>query len=106
MANHAGRNLPATAIDAHLHTERVAPDGGKRITYARFGSLPTGTFVVLDGVPCLLWRGKLFAWSHTGYTLLRRVLPDDTRVGVLTPMSIVALFRAGFQPQVHLSAWN
>lgn len=105
-ANHAGHKLPATAIDARLHAERVAPDGGKRIASARFGNLPPGTFVLLDGAPCLLWRGRLFAWSHTGYTLLRSTVPAGARIGVLTPASIVALFRMGFRPQVHLSAWN
>lgn len=105
-ANHAGRNPPVTAIDARLHVERVAPGGGKRIAYARLETLPNGTFVVLDNAPCLLWRGRLFTWSHSGYTLLRSAIPADTGVGVLTPASIVALFRAGFRPQVHISAWN
>ena len=105
-ANHGGRTLPATAIDARLHAERVAPGGGKRIARARFGDVPDGAFVVLDGAPCLWWRGRLFAWSHTGYTILRRAMADGTRVGVLTPASIVAMFRTGFRPQVHLSACN
>ena len=103
-ANNAGHNLPATAIDARLHAERVAPGGGKRIWHARFGDLPAGTFIVLDSAPCLLWRSRLFAWSHTGYTLLQELPAPDTRVGVLTPASVVATFRTGFQPQVHPSA--
>lgn len=105
-ANNAGLNLPATAIDARLHTERVAPGGGKHVVHARFGGVPDGAFVVLDGAPALLWRGRLFGWSHTGYAMLREAPADDTHVGVLTPASIVAMFRAGFRPQVHLSAWN
>lgn len=105
-ANHGGRNLPATAIDARLHAERVAPGGGKRVWYARLGDLPPGTFIVLEGHACLLWRDRIFAWSHAGYTLRRPRVAAATRVGVLTPRSIVATFRAGVRPQVHLSAWN
>jgi len=93
----------ATQIDARLHLERVARDGSK-ITYReRFGRLPFGTFIVLEGVACLIWRGKLFPWSHWGYGQRRQVLASTQQVSVLTPASIVAMFRQGFEPQVDES---
>lgn len=94
----------AAQIDARLHLERVARDGSK-ITYReRFGRLPPGTFIVLEGVAFLIWRGKVFPWSHQGYGPSRQAPANTRRVSVLTPASIVAMFRQGFEPQVDASA--
>lgn len=91
-------------IDARLHAERVIPGGGKRTHRECFGNLPAGTFVVLDGNAWLVWRGRLFPWSHTGYGRSRPIRVPHECATVLTPASIVAMFRAGFTPQVHESA--
>lgn len=101
-----GADPPVGEIDARLHAERVAPGGGKRVWRTRLGNLPPGTFIVLDGVPCLLWRGGVFPWAHAGYAPPRPVATANAQIDVLTPASIVATFRAGLRPQVHLSAWN
>lgn len=90
-------------IDARLHRERVRRDRSKVTYSARFGDLPAGTFIALEGAPYLLWRGRLFPWSHWGYGEPRAPLPPEERVSVLTPASIVAMFRAGFLPEVHES---
>lgn len=99
-------NPRVAEIDARLHAERVVRGGGKRIWQARFGSLPPGAFVALEGVACLLWRDKLFPWSHQGYAGARAPVDAEAQVDVLTPASIVAIFREGFRPQVHVSAWH
>ncbi len=91
-------------IDARLHAERVTPDGDKVTWRTRFGGLPEGAFVVLDGAAALVWRGRVWPWSHAGYGRGRPPLAAGTTVEVLTPASIVALFRTGFTPQVHASA--
>lgn len=91
-------------IDAELHRERLTRDGRKATWYTRFGALPDGAFIVLDGAAWLLWRGRIRPWSHTGYGAAKPALAAGTTVGVLTPASIVALFRTGFTPQVHPSA--
>lgn len=106
-ANHpelAASALHVAQIDAQLHAER-ARRGGAKVTFAeRLGLLPSGTFIALDGRACLIWRGALFAWLHTGYRAMERAPAADAEVTVLTPRSIVALFRHGFVPQVHPSA--
>lgn len=90
-------------IDARLHAERVAPDRGKQTYRERIGKLPDGTFIVQGGASWLLWHGAMFPWTHFGYGRPRPPPAPDTHVDVLTPRSIVALFRAGFRPQVHVS---
>lgn len=100
------REPSAPQIDARLHAERVTREGRKRTFRARIGSLPAGTFIVYGETPCLIWRGRLFPWTHFGYApSLPEPLPR-AQVDVLTPASIVAMFGAGFVPQVHESAFH
>lgn len=91
-------------IDARLHAERVTRDG-RKVTYrARFGDLPPGTFIADGDDALLVWRGRLFPWSHDGYGAPRSAPRATTDVEVLTPQSIAAMFAQGFRPQVHESA--
>ncbi len=91
-------------IDARLHVERVGRQGRKVTFAARFGNLPPGTFVALDDAAWLVWRSRLFPWSHYGYGPSRPAPHADVEVEVLTPKSIVAMFGQGFQPRIHDSA--
>lgn len=93
-----------SVIDARLHAERVTRQGRKATYATRFGDLPSATFIALDGAAWLVWRGRLFPWSHHGYGPSRPAFGADVQVEVLTPKSIVALFGRGFCPQVHESA--
>lgn len=93
----------ATAIDARLHLERVTRRGEKVTWRTRFGALPDGAFIELDGAAWLVWQGRVWPWSHAGYGRARPPLAAGAAVSVLTPASIVALFRTGFTPQVHPS---
>lgn len=100
----AGSNPPIAQIDKHLHLER-AIRGGDKVTFNdKLQNLPTGTFIELEGIPYLIWLGKLYPWSHHGYGQSLSALPEAIHVRVLTPASIVAMFRDGFKPQVHESA--
>ena len=52
---HHDDSVAADAIDAQLHSERVAPrGGGQRHHEAPFDELPDGTFVLWQGAPCLV----------------------------------------------------
>ena len=92
----------ADGIDAVLHAERV--NRRAKCTHrARFRDLPDGTYVALDGRAWLLWDDALLAWSSKGYDA-RFPRPDVGEADVLTPPSVVEVFRAGYRPGVHPTA--
>jgi hypothetical protein len=98
--------LPATVLDKQLHAERLTPDGSKRPFEANLDDLPDGVFLTrrepVEGA-YLLWKGRLLAWSPGGYRD-RLPRPKGEQVAVLTPRSTVELVRAGYVPEVHVSA--
>jgi hypothetical protein len=96
----------ATLIDDRLHAERIGPDRSKRYYVAALDDLPDGVFVVVPawGDQAYLVRGDyLLAWSPGGYGERRR-RPKGEAVRVLTPKSTVETIRAGYVPEIHLSA--
>lgn len=106
MAN--GANTKMGQIDAVLHRERLTnarfiKDRRKKTYTAPIGTLPAGTFIVLEEVPYLLWNGRLYPWTITGY---QKPLPrfENQIVNVLTPHSTVGAITKGFVPMVHKSA--
>jgi hypothetical protein len=96
----------ADAIDARLHAERVEP--GSRAQHrhvAPFASLPTGAFVLHDAEPRVVDGDHLLRWTASGYGP-EAPRPHGTAT-VLTPPSLVAVLRAGWQagvPLLHPSA--
>jgi hypothetical protein len=96
------------AIDDRLHAERVDPGRMKQTFMAGLDHLPDGVFVTLgrggEG-PLLVLGHELLAWSPGGYTGRRR-RPRGEEVTVLTPGSTVAAIRAGYEPEVHPSAFG
>ncbi len=114
MAAQAGTTTPAPAgaptwlpihqIDAALHAERVGPDRGKRTHQGQLADLPDGSFYVHDGSARLVWRGSSLLWSFDGYRRADASPAGGAEVEILTPPSIVALFRTGFVPGVHPTA--
>lgn len=93
----------APEMDAALHAERLASAPERPRETALSGSLPDGVFVRDGGVPSLVWRGRLFRWTHDGY-VHRTELDPRRAVDVITPPAIVAVLRAGYRPQVHFTA--
>ena len=93
----------ADAMDAVLHPERRVRPWVKRTHLAPFQSLPDGTYVALEGQAWLVRGDRLLAWSADGY-IQRAARPPAGSVTVLTPPSIVAVLRAGYQAEVHPSA--
>lgn len=95
--------LPATAIDAALHTVRWAD--GRKVTYrAPLRDLPTGTMVAAldDDTPHLLAQGQLWQWDFTGYTPTP-AWDATAAVRVLTPQPTVAILAAGYPVQLDPS---
>jgi len=97
-------NTSITEIDKVLHEERVTPDGKKSTFHANLMDLPSGTFIEVGDTALLVWQRALFAWSFDGYKAAPSFGSSSAEVKVLTPASIVAMFRGGFRPAVHASA--
>jgi hypothetical protein len=96
---HPGQ-VGADAIDAQLHAERVAPDTRAQLHHqAPLDELPDGAFVLRDGAPWLVLGARLLAWTVSGY-VARRPRPGREQAHVITPPSLVAVLRVGWQPLV------
>jgi hypothetical protein len=95
----------ADAIDAQLHAERI--DGrAQRRHPAALDDLPDGAFVLRDGAPWLVRGGALLRWTPGGYAE-RAPRPAGTRAELITPPSLVAVLRTGWEgavPVLHPSA--
>jgi hypothetical protein len=89
----------ADSMDAVLHAERLN-GRAKRTWRADIAALPDGTYVSIDGVSHIVWRNNLVAWGDGGYGN-SKPRPAHGEVEVLTPPSIVAIFKAGYVPGVH-----
>lgn len=98
-------NLSSKDIDNKLQEQRVVSDGGKRTDEATLESLPAGSMIDLDSAVFLIWRGRLYRWSFSGYLPYDKKIAPSTVVKVLTPASIVRMFASGFVPHVHVSAF-
>jgi hypothetical protein len=85
----------ADTIDARLHAERLGPH-----RQVPFGDLPDAAFVVHEGAAKLVHGDRLLEWTPAGYTR-QSARPRSTAV-VITPPSLVALLRAGWDPSVPL----
>lgn len=99
----AGRaKVPAPAMDALLHSQRLAAGGATQICdKAELAALPDGTMIEAGGRVCALSQGRALPWNFTGYGKAHD-LPDRARL--LTPPSTIAALIAGFQPVWHPSA--
>ena len=88
--------------DTQLHTERlVAHTSAQRHHDAPLDDLPDGTFVLHGGAPHLVLGAGLLSWTAAGYTT-RTPRPRGQHAVLITPPSLVAVLRAGWQPQVPL----
>ena len=89
-------------LDRVLHAERTAPD---RIHRVPWSEVPGGAFVVIGGRPALVATDRLVPWRPRadgyGEAVAR---PSAGTVDVLTPPSMVAVLRHGYDPVVHPSA--
>lgn len=100
--NPAGKSI--SEIDRSLHLERVTAERGKRTFRAPLADLPPGVMIEHAGDPYLVWRRGPLRWTPQGYDAQGAPPQPAAMVDVLTPVSVVAIFRAGFSPEVHPSA--
>jgi hypothetical protein len=92
---HPGQ-VGADAIDAQLHGERLASG-----TATPLDELPDGAFVLHDDAPWLVLGQHLLQWTPAGYAA-RRPRPMQQDAKLITPPSLVAVLRAGWDPLVPL----
>jgi hypothetical protein len=97
---HAGER-GADAIDRRLHSERLADGGAQRHHDAELSELPDGAFVLRDGAPWLVSGDALRRWTPGGYAD-RIARPPRERAVLITPPSLVAVLRSGWEPAVPL----
>ena len=91
----------AEAIDARLHAERVDPrTRAQRRHPGALDDLPDGAFVLEDGSPRLVLGRALLRWSPAGYA--DPVPRGEGSTEVITPPSLVAVLRGGWEPGVPL----
>jgi hypothetical protein len=87
-----------------LHAERL--DGRRKRLHRLISSaagLPDGAMILQDGAPHLILEGMARPWSLRGYGAA--VAPLDC-ARLITPPSTVASLRAGYRPQIHVSAFT
>lgn len=91
-------------IDAIIHQERLDKNGVQKTFKSTLTALPDGTFITLDEMDkAYLWyQQNLYEWSFSGYTKVSH-FDKNQEVTVLTPLSYVAVFKAGYVPEVHFS---
>ena len=91
-------------VDAIIHLERLDENGLKKTSKAILTTLPDGSFIAFEEMSkAYLWfQQNLYEWSFDGYTQVVQ-FDKDQEVTVLTPLSYIAVFKAGYVPQVHFS---
>lgn len=91
----------ADEIDLRLHRERLQTPQERRLHELWLDELPDGAFVLHEAAPRLVRGDQLLAWTPAGYVnQLDR--PRGVRVTVITPPSLLALLRAGWEGVVPL----
>lgn len=93
-------SVPIKKIDNQLHSERAIPGGDKVTFNSKFSEVPIGAFIELNELAVLVWNGKLYQWSPSGYSPYSKSPDLDAKVTVLTPKSFFVMLQNGFIPQV------
>ena len=95
-------HLKLTTLDKIVHRERVTPAREKITFREKLKNLPDGVvvrFPQVKGVFYLFTDEVLRMWSPFGY-LQPFSVPLESEVVVLTPLTFVKAFGAGFKPEV------
>ena len=95
------RVVGADEVDAQLHAERLTAGGAeRRLHTTKASTLPDGAFVLHRDAPHLVVGQRLLRWTPTGYANAKQ--RPEGRVWLITPPSLVAVLRAGWEPEVPL----
>jgi hypothetical protein len=95
-----GAPLPAPAMDAVLHGERLASTGARGEPVADVSRLPDGAMVADGARAFAIRKGRPVAWSFEGYG---ETAAGERHLRLVTPPSIVAALAAGYEPRWHPS---
>jgi hypothetical protein len=76
-----------------LHGERLR-------SHPPIKTLPNGAMVEHEGFAYAVRNGQFLCWSFAGYTARVELKP----MKLLTPPTIIAILRAGYEPRWHESA--
>ena len=91
----------AKDMDDLLHHERTDPTR----KMMSLQDLPDGVFIEAERGPAVVVGDHLAVWDDDAYTYRRRLpRPCAGSASVLTPLSTVAVLRAGYLVQVDASA--
>ena len=91
-------------IDTNIHQERLDENRAQKTFKSILTALPDGTFITFDemGKAYLWFQQNIYEWSFSSYTKVFQ-FEKNQEVTVLTPLSYVAVFKAGYVPEVHFS---
>jgi hypothetical protein len=92
----------APEMDGTLQAERLH-GREKRLHRMKIDGLPDGAMISLEGEAFAVRGDRLLHWRSNGYDI-RKPRPRGISVDVLTPPSIVAVLKAGYEPAWHRSA--
>jgi hypothetical protein len=96
---HFDKKTSIREIDNIIHEERINKDQSKVCYEENIHNIPNGTFILLNNEPYLVLERQVFLWTAFGYQ--KGIdLPNLETITVLTPRSIVNVFRAGYLPQI------
>lgn len=94
----------AAEMNRQLHGERIHRGTHRRRLHALpWRELPDGAFTLFEGTPHLVVGDVLREWTELGYGT-RRSRPAQGDAVVITPLTTVAILRAGYQVQIDSSA--
>jgi hypothetical protein len=97
-----GGESGADPIDGRLHKERWdARARRRRLHELPLADLPDGAFVLRAGEPWLVRRRELLRWTPAGYEARVAGRSGETAL-TITPPSLVAVLRRGWEPVVPL----
>lgn len=95
--------LKVADIDDILHQERIDADGSHPTWTSPLGDLPVGAVFFHENDYLCVHPEGLRRWTIEGYQPAS-ALPSDLAVSVITPKSIISVFRTGLIPAFHHSA--
>lgn len=95
--------LKVADIDNILHQERTDAGGSRPTWTSRLSDLPIGAVFLHENDYLCIHPEGLRRWTIEGYKPVAS-LPSHLAVSVITPKSIVSVFKAGLLPNFHHSA--
>ena len=96
-------SVSSQEIDKRLHSERASRSREKILFNEKISEVPEGALIALGDEVYLVWGGHIHKWSHHGYSSAQQLPSNNQVVQVITPQTIVQMYKVGFKPLVHAS---